>query len=70
MNKCFACDKSISKEPRVAFTFDGNSVTVGRNCYRHISNMTIHGWQYSEDKPRLYTTMLPLCKCHWPWEGK
>lgn len=70
MDKCFACNKPSLKEYRVAHTFDGQSVYVGTDCYKKISAMTIHGYQPPLGGPRLYTTMLPLCKCHWPWENR
>lgn len=65
---CFACGRSIRSTLRAAHTIDGQSIYVGSDCYKRISQMGIHGYQPPLGGPRLFTTMEPLCKCddHWP----
>ena len=66
--RCFACDKKLWSDSegllnaRQAYTRDGQYVVVGLNCFLHASTMNIHGYQPLLGGPRIYTTMLNLCR--------
>ena len=68
LERCFSCNKPLKKEARIAYTFSGQQVFVGTNCYLKISAMGKHGYQPSFGGPRLHCTMESLCLCHWKFE--
>jgi hypothetical protein len=54
-SKCFACEKPVGAKSHLAFTPDGQSVYVGRECYNLIESAGDRGWQPPKGGPRLYT---------------
>lgn len=52
--KCFACDRKLGKNPKVADTRDDQWVYVGRECYKHILAAGSVGWQPPKGGPRLF----------------
>lgn len=52
MNKCFACDRKVGKNPQVAITSDvAQIVYVGTECFKLIGP---EGYQPPDGGPRLY----------------
>lgn len=57
--KCFACDKRLNiKTQTLAWTLDGQSVSVGPDCYQHVKNGHTAGYQPPLGGPRLYTRVV------------
>ena len=55
MIKCFVCDKPIPKYVWLrVITSDGQTVTVGFNCYKKIKATKDNGYQPPSGGPRLY----------------
>lgn len=52
--KCFACDRALGKDPRLADTRDDQIVYVGRDCLRKIAAAGEDGYQPPTGGPRLY----------------
>ena len=53
-DKCFACDRKLGRNPAKVTTLDGQTVFVGRECFKHISDCGYPGWQPPLGGPRLY----------------
>lgn len=51
---CFACDRKLGKNPKMADTRDNQIVYVGINCYKHIEDAGETGYQPPLGGPRLY----------------
>lgn len=55
MNKCFACDRKLGKNPKLADTRDDQHVAVGADCYKKIVAAGEQGWKHnSPDSMRLW----------------
>lgn len=55
--RCFACNRTLGKRPAVVDTRDGQTVFVGRECFKLIKAAGEAGYQPPLGGPRLY-----LCK--------
>lgn len=54
VDKCFACDRPLGRDPRRADTRDGQRVYVGRDCHRKIAAAGEDGYQPPTGGPRLW----------------
>lgn len=54
INRCFACDKKLGKNPRLVDTRDSQLVYVGSDCYKRIEKSGNDGYQPPKGGPKLY----------------
>ena len=52
--RCYACDKSLGRNPALADTRDNQIVFVGTECSKQIQRAGNAGWQPPKGGPRLY----------------
>lgn len=57
--RCFACGRSLGKSPQLVDTRDGQTVYVGRECFKLVCEAGPEGYQPPNIGPRLW-----LCE---PW---
>ena len=54
MNKCFACDKKLGKNPHIVDTRDDQTVYVGSECYKLVMMAGEKGF-----RPNLWDKEIP-----------
>lgn len=54
MANCFACDRKLGKNPKMADTRDGQTVFVGTECFKLIEQAGDEGYQPPTGGPRLW----------------
>jgi hypothetical protein len=59
---CFACGKPMTENRHLVDTRDGQTVFVGRECYRKIVANKESGYQPPKGGPRLYVIAAPAPK--------
>jgi hypothetical protein len=70
-DKCYACDRTLGKKPRLVDTRDAQAVYVGRECYKMIEAAGERGYQPPRGGPRLYLLKLcDGCNVRSPWEHR
>lgn len=53
--RCFACNRKLGKNPKLVDTRDGQTVFVGRECFKLIRQSgVLKGYQPPKGGPRLY----------------
>lgn len=58
-DKCFACDRKLSRSYALVDTRDGQTVYIGSECFKLVVAAGDKGYQPPKGGPRLY----PIAEC-------